>query len=667
MKENIRIIRDQVNGERILNDIREITQFNRMQASTGYRQAAERVAARLQAEGIDCRIRPYPFDEKTWYLSHKSFLEWDCQGAWLDLETPERRRLADYQANNLSIIQKSFPCDFSREPVEIVLLDRGSDQAAYEGLDLAGKLLFIREDFKPYMGWAIKEGGGLGFISDYLREVPGVRTRADLYDARNYSSFWWKNTDFEPNTFGFVLSPRQGDELAALCLKLREEHEKDSTQPPYPTARCRMDTRLYPGAIELVESFLEGETEEEILLVAHLCHPKPCANDNASGVGSAMEMLRVLKRLLDAGDLPPLKRGIRVIFVPEFAGTYAWLADKNNRSDRVLAGLNLDMVGGRQTTGYGPLTLGAQPHAAPSFVTDMATLCYDEVKSNVPYLNPSDQVPMFNFFLGDFSAGSDHQVLTDPSIGIPTPMLGQWPDRHYHTSADTVDCLDPFILHKSASIAGAYAYSLANLDRSGAFQVLTKILERAVKKLVALTTDALDQAWETRETYEKLEHSATYFQDSCRDLQRFFSTSVYQESLEGITESFCTAIEDQKDQLFQAYLETSGQEDFNYQPESCPAQYAYVPRRLTPSPILHLEDYTTGNESLTQAYEAYTAKHKLDYTQLRTLELLIQYAMDGKRTLFEIARFVMLETTGCSVELVHDFVQLMAILGTVAL
>lgn len=664
MRKSIRQIKDEVRGERILTDIRKITTFHRIQASPGYRAAAHEVLNMLQKEGIDSRILSYPFDEKTWYLSHKSFLEWDCKDAWLGLESPVKKRLTDFQGCSISIIQKSQPIDCSKEPIEIVLLDQGPKEEANESLDLEGKLIFIREDFKPYMDWAVKKRGALGFISDYMREVPGARSRADLYDARNYSSFWWTDTEKEPKTFGFVLTPREGDELAALCKKMAEEHNKDKEKAARPTATFKIDSSLYPGAIEVVEAVLPGEKNEEILLVSHLCHPRPSANDNASGVGAVLEALRVLKRLMEDKRLKALQRSIRVIFVPEFAGTYAWLADGKNQNKKVLAGLNLDMVGGRQTKGYGPLTISGQPHAAPTLVTDMAMLCFDEIKNSAPSLSSSSTVPMFNYFQGDFSAGSDHQVLSDPTINIPSPMLGQWPDKHYHTSADTVECLDPEILHKTASLAASYAYALANLEERDVLPLLTKSQERAIKELSLLLARALDEELPAEKTWEEMEHLVRFFQGTFRDLIRFFDREPYKEKLEGMTESFCKTIEEQRNLLFDLYLNERGEEDFVYATPEVPPKYSYIPRRITKSPIFSMADFLPGEDMKTE-YEAFLEKHSAEYFLAQTLQLLVQYYIDGQRTLFAIANEVMIEAGAGSLEFVHDLVQLLVKIGTV--
>ncbi|MFA5586150.1 MAG: DUF4910 domain-containing protein [Saccharofermentanales bacterium] len=663
MKEEIQTISSHINADRILNDVREITTFHRIQASTGYRQAAEHLIQKLQKEGIDCQLLSYPFDEERWYLSIKSFLEWDCQGAWLDLVEPEHKRLADFQANSISIIQKSFPYDFSEEPLDIVLLDHGPEEENYKDLDLKGKLIFIRDDFTPYMDWAFKERGAIGIISDYMREVEGSRVRADLYDVRNYSSFWWRDSKEEPNIFGFVLTPRLGDELARHCKQMEEDYQKDKTKPRYPKATGKVDTRLYPGHIEVIEVLLEGQEEEEILVVSHLCHPRPSANDNASGVASSLEMVRTLKHLLEQKKLDPLQRSIRLILVPEFAGTYAWLDDKNNQNKKILAGFNLDMVGGRQTEGYGPLTICSQPHASPSMVTAMADFCINQIAMNAPSINLTEAVPMFNYFISDFSAGSDHQILSDPTINIPTPMLGQWPDKHYHTSADTVEGLDPFILRKSASLAAAFTYSIANLKPRDTLSVLGKILEASTKDFNKICSEAIEEKREAGETFERFEHFAHFHKESCRDIKRFFKTEIYKKKLEQTVEDFCLLIDQQKGKLFNSYLKISKQKTYEYIPEVTPEEYSTIPQRKFKSPILRLEEFASHDPELLKACKDYKDKQHKRVKNAYTLELLIQYYMDSKRSLYEIGKQVMIEAGEGDMEFVAAYVGVLEEMG----
>jgi len=665
MREYLNVIRNSISGERAYTDVLEVANYHRIQVSTGYRAAAEHIVEKLRADGVSCELLRYKSDEKTWYFGSRTFMEWDCRSAWCELVTPERRRIADFGASNMSIVQRSHGCDYSNTPLDIVMLDRGSDESSYEDVDMKGKLVFIRDAHAPYMSWAFTKKGAVGFITDFMKEVAGVRTRSDFIDVRNYISFWWKNVELEPKIFGFVLTPRQGDELAELIRKTKAAHEKDNSLPEYVQAVCKVDADLYPGTMDVVEARLPGETDEEILIVAHLCHPRASANDNASGVSCAMEIMRTLKRLLETGGIPALKRGIRMILVPEFAGTYAWLANHQDIIPKVMAGFNLDMVGGRQVKGYGPLSICGQPHANPAIVTDVAALCLDEVSKNVPSHNMGEMLPMFNGRIGRFSGGSDQFILDDPTINIPTPMLGQWPDVAYHTAADTVDCVDPFILHKSASIGACYAVLLANMEEKDVPQILMKTVERSTRDLGEIVSEALEGKACLNDTFARLEDFENFYMATCDDIRKYFSGAAL-ENVSALIETYKASIA----LMFanaRAMLPTAcGDPGYEYKPFSGgPAEYDYVPLRLFRGPLTHVDDYAIGDPELEEAYRVYSLHGAARGISVHTLQSYVLYYMDGRRTLNEIAYLAMQEMRAGDIELIHEFVQLLIKFGIV--
>lgn len=664
MREYLNVIRDAVNGERCYSEVLEVTNFHRIQASTGYRAAAEHVLAKLKADGIDAQILSYPSDEKTWYWASKTFMEWDCKDAWCDLVTPKRENLASFKASNISVVQKSFPCDYSDKPLDIVMLDKGPDEANYEGLDLRGKIVFIRDAFNPYMDWAFDKRGAVGFITDFMRLVPGVRARSDLYDTRNYTSFWWKDIKAEPNIFGFVLTPRMGDQLANLIRTMEAEHAADPSKPACPQVICKVESSLYPGAMEVVEAKVPGETDEEILVIAHLCHPRASANDNASGVSAAMEVVRTLKHLTETKQIPALKRGVRMILVPEFSGTYAWLARHEDLLPKIVAGFNLDMVGGRQTKGYGPLTICGQPHANPAIVTDVAALCLDEVKQNAPSLNQGMMIPMFNSHVSEYAGGSDHFILDDPTVNIPTPMLGQWPDIAYHTSSDTVDVVDPFILHKSASIGSCYAFLLANMEVSDLPKIFSKTLERCSADLGSMMTKALEGKRTLDETFALLEDFENFYYGTVADAKKYFPAG--DAKVAALVENFKSTIGAMFAQTRKTLVQAAGQEDYVYAPcTEVPAEYNYVPVRKYRAPLVHLDDFINGDPELDAAYRAYTKHGAERKISMHTLEAFTEYYIDGKRTAYEIGRLAVMEKGGGDIEIVNEYIQLLIKYGIV--
>ena len=89
-----------------------------------------------------------------------------------------------------------------------------------------------------------------------------------------------------------------------------------------------------------------------------------------------------------------------------------------------------------------------------------------------------------------YSGGSDHAVLIDPAIGVPCPMLIQWPDRFYHSSLDTPDKTDPASLALAARATVVWAATLA----AGTDEALVPFLARAVRRRLLEAADAGEPA-----------------------------------------------------------------------------------------------------------------------------------------------------------------------------
>ena len=179
-----------------------------------------------------------------------------------------------------------------------------------------------------------------------------------------------------------------------------------------------IQSRFYDGEMEVVDACIPGQNVQEVLLVSHLCHPVPGAHDNGSGTAALIETAATLARLIATGALPAPQRGIRFLWPPEMTGTFAWLAEHEDdvASGRWIAGLNLDMVGADQNLTGSAWQLVDLPQAGAAFADHLLSWLRE------PFLDGQrhEETP--------FSGGSDHYILSDPSVGIPCPMLIQWPD-----------------------------------------------------------------------------------------------------------------------------------------------------------------------------------------------------------------------------------------------
>src|SRR5689334_15434510 len=126
-----------------------------------------------------------------------------------------------------------------------------------------------------------------------------------------------------------------------------------------------------PGAYDIATATIPGKEKTEIVFSCHLDHPRPGANDNASGCAAILEVARTLSKLIDEKRLDPPRRTIRFVWPAEIEGTLALLNGKPEIAKNIRAAIHLDMVGGGpETKAIFHVTRG--PASAPSFVYDLA-------------------------------------------------------------------------------------------------------------------------------------------------------------------------------------------------------------------------------------------------------------------------------------------------------
>ena len=485
MQEVNRLLKQVLSPQRAMDHVRHIALHHRIQASPGFRAAAEYCQQAMQAAGLDCRILSYPADGEQRYLENLIMREWSCKDARLELCAPHFEVLCDFTADNLCISQRSAPVDFRAEGLDIICLPFGATRESCRDLDLAGKLVLIDAYTRDGLRWMFEEKHAAGVITDRVQHDEGVRSRQELYDCRTYHSFPFSDiNEREVRGAAFVLTPRQGDKLRRLCETMAAEHAADPAKPAYPRAKGFIDAEFYSGALENVLCTIPGETDECIMLTAHLCHPKPCANDNASGCAASMELMRSLHELIASGRLPKPRRTIRMLLIPEMAGTNAYLHTLGEGRKKLVAGVNLDMVGARQDATAGPVVVFRTPEASASLIGDLACLAIDEAASDHPALfSDVETLGMHQYAVRRFCAGSDHQIFSDPLIGVPCLSFTQWPDLYYHTSGDTVERIDPTLLTKTSLVAGDVIWTLANMRESDIDPLLSRACETYISAL----------------------------------------------------------------------------------------------------------------------------------------------------------------------------------------
>jgi hypothetical protein len=241
----------------------------------------------------------------------------------------------------------------------------------------------------------------------------------------------------------------------------------------------------------LVEGILPGLGTEEILMTAHLCHHRPGANDNLSGVVGLLGVCRSLARLQQANGVP-LQRSVRFLWAPEFTGMAAYLHDvvEHRQSPLPAAVINLDMIGEDQRRCGGPLILESPPIHVSSCLEAIAARCLSLLPQRSQSYSGAVPVDTWHWQPVPFVGASDHGLFADRAIARPAIMLGHWPDRFNHSSEDTPDKVSPDELRRTATVGGAVAWSLAAAPASLVEDVAQAIAMWGQKRMGAIVERA---------------------------------------------------------------------------------------------------------------------------------------------------------------------------------
>ncbi|MHA1211979.1 MAG: DUF4910 domain-containing protein, partial [Candidatus Heimdallarchaeota archaeon] len=474
IKRILEIVSKEFSGENAKELTGGIANYHRIQSSPGFRAAAKYSLEKFNSYKLqDTSVLSYPAKGHNKFWGCPIPKEWSIKSASLDLVEPKdnKKNLSRFFEVPCSIIQRSKATPKEGITAEVMILPSGLKAEEIAKYNVKDKFILSDDpDLKKLRLIAVKKLGAAGIIYDLVSELKPYRTRANFPTARRYTSFWYGTKGDEGDALGFVLSAEQGNELRKLIGKVEKknkERKKKGEKEQKVVLQAKIDASFYDGEMEVVEAFIPGEEKgQEVIAVAHLCHPKPSAVDNASGCGSIIEVARTLKSLIATGKLRKPKRGIRFLLMAEFTGTYCYLASHETKISEFVAGINLDMIGADQKVGGGRTLVMERTHVSmPSYVNDVLSAFLNEASKEVSNFLKTGAFATFKYANDQpFSGGSDHYLLGYPDVGIGTPMFIQWPDRYYHTSEDTIEKVSPEMLHLVGSLTAAYCYFIANAE-----------------------------------------------------------------------------------------------------------------------------------------------------------------------------------------------------------
>ena len=487
-----RLVRDELSGVVAKSFVEQIARFHRIQASTMFHEAAEYVKNELLKIGLqNATIEQFTADGKTKYWTYTSPIGWTVKTAELYLVEPEEKLIVRYKdvPTCLHTYSKATPPE--GVTAELIDVSKGTKPKDYEGKDVKGKFVLATGRANPVHEQAVYKHGAAGVITDTITyEIPGVRESLDIPDAHAYQGIWPTAEELDKVTFGFSLSKRQGNQLRALLKNGKTVKLK-----------AKVDAQLFPGNEEVITATIPGKTKpnEEIFLIAHICHPKPSANDNASGSGLLLEIARTIMALINSGKIEPPARTIRFFWVPETMGTVAYLSYHEDMFSRFVAGINLDMVGQNQELCKSTLNLDRTPDSLPSYLNDYVFSLIEQSIKEFDKVTGFGSSSTFRYNTTAFSGGSDHAEFTNSTIGVPCVMLLQWPDLFYHTSMDSIDKVSEDSLKRIGWITTMAALTLANATAETAYFLANQTASKGIIRIEEAAQKGVEELFKKKE------------------------------------------------------------------------------------------------------------------------------------------------------------------------
>ncbi len=198
---------------------------------------------------------------------------------------------------------------------------------------------------------------------------------------------------------------------------------KEFTDDKY---RVFIDSKFEKGTLKVGDYTIKGESDEIIVLVAHLCHPAQ-VNDGLSGVAVLIDVAKEM-------SIRANHYSYKFLLVPETIGSIAYLSQNEDIIPKLKYGICLEQLGNDNI------------HALQ--LTRQGDTRLDRIAKYVMKRNLS------NFREGAFRkvVSNDEMVFNGPGVNIPMISISRSPYPEYHTSEDNPDIISEENLIESKTL-----------------------------------------------------------------------------------------------------------------------------------------------------------------------------------------------------------------------
>ena len=467
-------LNQEITGELAYETTAYVEKYWRIVGNTGFNKSIYWVANHLEEAGYINEDNATDSDVLTYRIERRALKRptWESIDATVSI-IGEEKPLLKHNSNRNMLAINSFSTSDEGVTAEVVYIE---DNTTIEDIDVKGKIVFAEAHPSRIFKKMVSESGAVGLLT--------YNNPAYLQPEKNVTSIQFRSIPLDTiaKSWAIPLSFEARERLKTLLNKGKVE------------LNVKIKTNIYPSEELTIVADIKGSElpEERLVFSAHV--QEPGANDNASGVGAALEMATVTAKMYMEGKFEP-KRTLTYLWGDEIVSTRRYVQEDSVRAKGIKWGISLDMVGEDTEKTGGSFLIEKMPD--PSAIWTRGNDKHSEwggrplkAEDMTPhYLNDfvikrfKEQGRLANWAVNTnpYEGGSDHVPFLRGKI--PSVLFWHFTDQFYHTDNDRIDKVSKATLKNVSVGALASAFELLNADEAAANKVLKELEIAALSRL----------------------------------------------------------------------------------------------------------------------------------------------------------------------------------------
>ena len=467
------LIRPDFTGKTAYETTDFVEDYWRVVGNTGFNKTIYLIADSLQAAGYILEENAKTEDRLTYRIEKRAMdnQTWEPISASLQIAGEDTPLLLSETNRNMTYLNSvSTPTEGIK--AEVVWIKSIED---LNNTSVKDKVVFAEMSVRRLYKLVV-EKGAIGITTydnpDYLQpEKNKTSIQFRRLSSQDNGNFW-----------GIALSYEAKDKLKTQLQKGKIE------------VLVNIQTKRYPSEELTIVANIKGSElpDERLVYSAHI--QEPGANDNATGVGTQLEMAKTAAKLFVENKID-FKRTMTFLWGDEIISTRRYIQENPERAKGIKWGISLDMVGENTAVTGGTFLIEKMPDPSAIWTRGKdkhsewggEVLKLEDMKPH--YLNDfiistfKEQGKYANWVVetNPFEGGSDHTPFLEADI--PGLLLWHFTDQFYHTDNDRIDKVSQETLKNVGTAALVSGLQLINASDFFVHEQIQILKEQAINRL----------------------------------------------------------------------------------------------------------------------------------------------------------------------------------------